>query len=283
MNNFRSGGKRPRSTSRKPNSKSKPRFDKRKHSKTEQRKSDTEQPISDIIVEDESVGTDEKKKKKKPKKPRNSAVHQLLRAATAEDQSSLLWNIYTEHMSTNLSELEKQSPLTVTDIEFFPPGTSSLSKLLLEAIPSWSSLPIANGPLVIVIAQSGIRCADLCRDLRGLPGKVCKLFAKHLKIEDQVTALEKASIAVGTPNRIHKLCELEALKLSNCRLVVLDMSANEKQFTLLDQQQLQQDTVKWLHQYVLNLTVSRGPDSKLKIALFSPTKIAEEQQDYEDE
>jgi protein CMS1 len=55
-----------------------------------------------------------------------------------------------------------------------------------------------GAPHTIVVTASGIRAADVCRSLKaGLPkqgvkdAKVEKLFAKHLKLADQVASLKR--------------------------------------------------------------------------------------------
>lgn len=54
--------------------------------------------------------------------------------------------------------------------------------------------------------------------------QVAKLFAKHMKLEEQASFLasKRFLFAVGTPNRILKLLEMGALSLQQTRLVVLD-------------------------------------------------------------
>jgi len=60
-----------------------------------------------------------------------------------------------------------------------------------------------------------------------------KLFAKHLKVEEQVAMLNaRVNIACGTPSRIKKLIDIEALSLSRLKLVVLDMQKDAKSFNL---------------------------------------------------
>lgn len=57
-----------------------------------------------------------------------------------------------------------------------------------------------------------------------------KLFAKHLKVEEQETMLSstKAAIAVGTPNRLLKLAERGSLKLGRLRYIILDVQLDSK-------------------------------------------------------
>lgn len=61
--------------------------------------------------------------------------------------------------------------------------------------------------------------------------RIAKLFAKHLKVAQQQEYLQQhpACIAAGTPNRLCKLADIEALQLSKLRLVVLDVSQDAKQ------------------------------------------------------
>jgi protein CMS1 len=76
--------------------------------------------------------------------------------------------------------------------------------------------PKSNGaPTLIFIAGAALRVADVTRilkdkKLRGEKGgEVAKLFAKHIKIEEQITYLKrtKLSAAAGTPGRLGKLLE----------------------------------------------------------------------------
>lgn len=71
-----------------------------------------------------------------------------------------------------------------------------LKKQFSDLKPTSTKPP--GAPHTIVVTSSGIRAADVCRSLKtGLPKqgikdpKVEKLFAKHLKLADQVTSLKK--------------------------------------------------------------------------------------------
>jgi len=57
---------------------------------------------------------------------------------------------------------------------------------------------LVGAPHTLVVTSSGIRAADVCRSLKsGLPKQgvespsVAKLFAKHMKIAEQVALLKK--------------------------------------------------------------------------------------------
>lgn len=106
-----------------------------------------------------------------------------------------------------------------------PEGTMAAMKKRIEGLVKSSKNSDNGTPRVIVLCLSGIRCADVVRELRSVQGKgeVAKagrftpfggladltdqLFAKHMKVQEQVDYLRvtRTSIAVGTPARIAKL------------------------------------------------------------------------------
>ncbi|KAK3145047.1 hypothetical protein QOZ80_4AG0321990 [Eleusine coracana subsp. coracana] len=92
-----------------------------------------------------------------------------------------------------------------------------------------------GSPALLVICSAALRSLELLRGLKMFT-KECrpvKLFAKHLKVEEQVAMLNaRVNIACGTPSRIKKLIDMEALSLSRLKLVVLDMQRDAKSFTL---------------------------------------------------
>lgn len=73
---------------------------------------------------------------------------------------------------------------------------------------------------------------EVIRNLRSLGPKVKigKLFAKHLKIQEQVEFLRnnKISAAVGTPSRVLKLIQEGALSLDGLDFILLDATHKDK-------------------------------------------------------
>ncbi|CAI7776685.1 unnamed protein product [Closterium sp. NIES-54] len=62
----------------------------------------------------------------------------------------------------------------------------------------------AGSPVVLIVSASAVRCVDLLRACKGVGRgcRVAKLFAKHLKVEEQVEMLKgPVHVAAGTPNR----------------------------------------------------------------------------------
>jgi len=101
-----------------------------------------------------------------------------------------------------------------------------------------------GSPTLLFITSAALRVADVTRilkdkRLRGEKGgEVAKLFARHFKLAEHSSYLKRTKVAaaVGTPGRIGKLlCETDALTISACSHIVLDISwRDSKQRNLLD-------------------------------------------------
>ncbi|KAF9953163.1 hypothetical protein BGZ72_005639 [Mortierella alpina] len=131
-----------------------------------------------------------------------------------------------------------------------------------------SSLP-KGAPVVLIVSSSGIRAVEV---IRALPlfaeaAKVGKLFAKHLKVPEQVYFLENTCthICVGTPNRIDKLISDGALHLDRLELILLDCHKDAKQLTLLDYKEISVDLFKMLGAEALEEKIRAG---QTQVAFF---------------
>ena len=89
---------------------------------------------------------------------------------------------------------------------------------------------VGRKPLRPSIISSGCPCSHPPDPFPSQACKIMKLFAKHLKVEEQETMLSstKAAIAVGTPNRLLKLAERGSLKLGRLRYIILDVQLDSK-------------------------------------------------------
>jgi len=68
-------------------------------------------------------------------------------------------------------------------------------------------------------------------------GDVAKLFAKHIKLKEHIAHLKrtKLSAAVGTPGRLGKLLDSDALQTSALTHIILDVSHQDaKKRNVLD-------------------------------------------------
>lgn len=125
-----------------------------------------------------------------------------------------------------------------------------------------------GSPFVIVLTYSALRAVDIIREVKKLELKtvVGKLFARHLKIEEQITLLQKNDIhlVVGTPNRVLKLSEHGALSWSRCQLLIVDANKNEKEFSIFTMKEVKSDVWTLYQKYVHRQVREKGT----KICLF---------------
>ncbi|RUO96218.1 U3-containing 90S pre-ribosomal complex subunit-domain containing protein [Jimgerdemannia flammicorona] len=101
------------------------------------------------------------------------------------------------------------SPHTINNFaSFIKFGVTSYKKKLVVK----PSDDIQRGaPVVLILTSSAIRAVDVIRAMTEFQkqAKVAKLFAKHLKLEEQIAFLNNTivNVAVGTPARVMKLIE----------------------------------------------------------------------------
>ncbi|KAG0052679.1 cms1 ribosomal small subunit [Gryganskiella cystojenkinii] len=119
-----------------------------------------------------------------------------------------------------------------------------------------------GAPVVLILSSSGVRSVEV---IRALPlfseaAKVGKLFAKHLKVPEQVYFLEKtvSHICVGTPGRVDKLIAEGALNLERLELILLDCHRDAKKRTLLDIQEIRVELFKMFEQEDLAEKIKSG-------------------------
>ncbi|XP_027156849.1 protein CMSS1-like [Coffea eugenioides] len=120
---------------------------------------------------------------------------------------------------------------------------SSFKEVLCEKQLGEGNVDPGN-PALLVISLSALRSLELLRELRPLTNEchAVKLFSKHMKIEEQVSFLKnRVNVACGTPNRIKKLIDMEALGLSRLAVIVLDMHTDVKGYSLFTLPQVREE------------------------------------------
>lgn len=161
------------------------------------------------------------------------------------------------HYKKSKSEYELEELLSIfqSSISAESPSTSkiSLDEYLLQSIPKskWSKqVDLPSAPVVLIIAQSALRCIELGKILKNSPSSkqfpFHYLFAKHKKLSEQIEFLEKPTtqfnIIIGTPKRVDDIFERNVLNLKRLKLVVVDWNyQNIKQQRLIDLQQLKSE------------------------------------------
>ena len=138
-----------------------------------------------------------------------------------------------------------------------------LNKLLVEKYKHLSGFPVGtNDPAY------------------GYDIHVQKLFAKHIKPEEQMTLLGNKhpnaklkrvlNIYIGTPNRLRKLSSMEAFDLGKksdrFRYMIIDCRLNKKNFSIFETHETRDDTVELVRE--AKEALQREGDSRLKIALI---------------
>ncbi|ETE66229.1 hypothetical protein L345_07998, partial [Ophiophagus hannah] len=182
-----------------------------------------------------------------------------------------------EHFGAKRSVIELEE-LKLPDSCFLPANdlTHSFTSYLKEICPKWAKLrknhTEKSSVVMLVICGSALRCLELirylvCHQERILSpkppnerdksmatfkgdGKVMKLFAKHLKIQEQMQMLEKdvVHVGVGTPGRIKALIQQgrklqynlpsfpfssEGLKLTSLKYFILDWNHRDQKLRRL--------------------------------------------------
>ncbi|XP_068660789.1 uncharacterized protein [Aristolochia californica] len=170
-------------------------------------------------------------------------------SATASQQLSFFIDRFESANGVKLSSLELEElkdTCMVENSQSLNQDAANLSKhlkpifgtswkeVLCEGLPVEGQIENGN-PAVLIICSSALRALELLRGLKPLTRecRAAKLFAKHLKVEDQVLSLkDRVNLACGTPNRIKKLIDMDVLGLSRLAVLVLDMHTDAKGYSL---------------------------------------------------
>jgi protein CMS1 len=150
---------------------------------------------------------------------------------------------YGDSTSLEQSDLHLSSKVFLDTTSFGDRHVAKNLPLYLETFGTSggnSSQIDPGAPHTLVIASSGIRVADLVRELRSLASPdttVGKFFAKHMKLKKNIEFAKttKIGIAVGTPTRLKELIENEAISVSALQRIVIDGSyQNDKNYTIFE-------------------------------------------------
>ena len=119
---------------------------------------------------------------------------------------------------------------------------------------------------VLVVCPGAVRATDVIRAFKPTLkyGKISKLFAKHMKIEEQEEFIQKniVEIAVGTPNRILKFMQDQPSMFAHLDLIIMDSFIDVKNRSTFDMPECRKDFID-----MLSLIKNRGKCSP-KFALF---------------
>ncbi|XP_026232989.1 protein CMSS1 isoform X1 [Anabas testudineus] len=256
----------------KTNTRTKPEKRKRATEKTVKAKKKKNNEQKECILPEKKETEDEKSAKPKRKRKKKKTITDVL--ATSKPKPGCpadLQKLITEYFSDKRSVIE-QEELKLQDSCFLSSNdlTHSVSSYLKQVCPKWSKMQkqhTAKGSVVLlIICSSALRTIELIKQLTAFKGeaKAIKLFAKHIKVEEQVKLLQKGvtHIGVGTPGRINALIEKEGLSLCALKYLVLDWNwRDQKLRRMVDIPEVKVGLMKLLESGILT-------SCKVKIGLF---------------
>mmetsp|Transcript_6936 Transcript_6936/g.13814 ORF Transcript_6936/g.13814 Transcript_6936/m.13814 type:complete len:300 (+) Transcript_6936:42-941(+) len=201
-----------------------------------------------VIKEEAKKGNEDGEEKSVKAKKRIEQLKRKRKHADGTEASlpmeDVLWNAYSKAFGY-ASNVRQSSGLAACSMHPASPATiDSLEYSLKRSENRWKRFfatpPVENPahPHAIFISPSALGsldCIKKCPEFHaGCP--MAKLFAKHMKVEEQASLLQKnpICIGVGTPNRILKLAKDNHVSFSNLSHLILDMRRNKKNQTLVD-------------------------------------------------
>ncbi|XP_076026150.1 protein CMSS1 isoform X2 [Genypterus blacodes] len=248
--------------------------------KTKKRKNVTEKSVTAKKKKNEqkpcpSDQNEEDKSTKPKRKRKKKTITDVLassepKAGCPADLQALMSLYFSDKRSViELEELKLQDSCFSSSNDL----THSLSSYLKHVCPKWAKVQKnhteKSAVVILIVCCSALRTIELIKQLTTFKGeaRVIKLFAKHIKVEEQVKLLQKGvtHIGVGTPGRICALIEKEGLHLQALRYLVLDWNwRDQKLRRMADVPEVKVDLMKLLDSGVLN----GCKEGKVKIGLF---------------
>ncbi|KAF0688101.1 Aste57867_20262 [Aphanomyces stellatus] len=209
-------------------------------------------------------------KKKKPQKSMKG-----LQNMTQSEHFKIVNDVYAKLYGDNLTPLEIANGLVESHFATVPNfgkhNLDSLSRFLRSLCPKWKLLFKGKGikdkksPILLIVCSSALRAVEVGKAIAVFKCHVAKLFAKHLKLSEQVDNLKRFHpIAIGTPGRIKTLLEMKALSLECTTHVVLDMYRDSKNMSILELKDTAKDTVDCIREHMLPALASQS----LSLALY---------------
>ncbi|KAM5275221.1 protein CMSS1 isoform 4-T4 [Hipposideros larvatus] len=231
----------------------------------------TKQPKECFLIQPKETKEESTKTRKwKKKKITDILAKSEPKPGTPEDLQKLMKDYYSSNRS--VIELEE---LNLPDSCFLKANdlTHSLSSYLKEICPKWVKLRKNHtenkSVLMLILCSSAVRALELIRSMTAFKGdsKVMKLFAKHIKVQEQVKLLEKRAVhlAVGTPGRIKELVKQGGLDLNPLKFLVFDWNwRDQKLKRMMDIPEIRKEVFELLEMGICSLCQSES----LKLGLF---------------
>ncbi|KAL3882130.1 hypothetical protein ACJMK2_028501 [Sinanodonta woodiana] len=207
--------------------------------------------VDQILLQDE----DSEMVKKKKRKKKLTITQELKEKGDAPSSPSDVMAALERFFEGKLSPVELDELQLSEDDHFYKQNNSSQGfavAYLKSILPKWKKMKrdactSPGSPVLLVLTSSALRAVQLNRQIEVFKGEDCKcakLFAKHMKLEEQQKFLKKAVClaGIGTPNRVLSLLKSGHLKLEKLKALVLDWNWRDvKQRRLVDVPEVRSD------------------------------------------
>ncbi|XP_020640621.3 protein CMSS1 [Pogona vitticeps] len=233
------------------------------------------QPTETHLTAEKEKSKDKNETQVKPKRRRKKKITDILaKSSPKPGVPADLQKMLNEHFGAKCSVIELEE-LKLPDACFLPANdlTHSFSSYLKEICPKWVKLrknhTEKKSVVMLIICSSALRCLELIKSIAAFKGegRVMKMFAKHIKIQEQIRILEKGTIhvGVGTPGRIKALVEQDGLSLTGLKYLVLDWNwRDQKLRRLVDIPEIRNETIELLEIGLIKLC----REGSVKLGLF---------------
>ncbi|KAJ3333127.1 hypothetical protein HDU76_011204 [Blyttiomyces sp. JEL0837] len=185
-----------------------------------------------------------------PKKRKRDEKETSVAGPKEEDSNDQLEEVVDEKQPKKKKVGKKASPeekiatLLSGIREWKPPADFPKDRSLKKLISYVTAEKPKDGKSqVIVVSPSAERAITVIPELKKL-GKIGKLFARHIKIAEHIKLCKTTyfPVSVGTPNRVLKLLEADAIDINTISNLIVDSSyVDKKERGILDIPELQAD------------------------------------------
>ncbi|NXC67891.1 CMS1 protein, partial [Anhinga anhinga] len=178
-----------------------------------------------------------------------------------------LQNLLSQHFGENRSVIERE------ELKLSVPSLCVYTGFFIAVCPKWAKLrknhKEKKSVVMLVICSSALRSLELIKSMTAFKGdcRVLKLFAKHIKIKEQINMLEKGvfHIGVGTPGRVKALVEQDGLCLNSTKYIILDWNwRDQKLRRMMDIPEIKKETIDLLEMCIIKLC----REGSVKLGLF---------------
>lgn len=225
--------------------------------------------FTDVLIEEPPEACLPKRRKRKKKISDVLASSAPTPATPADLQKMIIQYFKNERSVIELEELKLPDSCFLQNNDL----THTLSSYLKQVCPKWVKLckdhTKNKSVLILIICSSALRALEMIRLIASFKDncKILKLFAKHIKIEEQIKWLTKGvvHIGVGTPGRIRNLIDLDELSLQSLKYVIFDWNwRDQKLRRLMDIPEVKKETLKMLETSIVPVIKS----GSVKLGLF---------------